>query len=159
MHVCYNYHSVDNLAGLDMNCLYCNSPQAPAKSRRNLGTRKYCNNTCQNAFQRQKKQQEFLVGKFKGVLLNFRTLKDGEWTRRLLVEKFGYACAKCGISEWCNSPITLEVNHIDGDASNNVLENVEFLCPNCHSQTSTFKRKNTHSARGYRRKIDKHIKD
>lgn len=53
-----------------------------------------------------------------------------------------YKCNKCGIKEWNNSQITLELEHIDGDRNNNIKSNLEWLCPNCHSQTSTYKSKN-----------------
>ena len=46
-----------------------------------------------------------------------------------------YKCEKCPIvDEWCGKPITLEVDHIDWDWSNCISENLQFLCPNCHSQ-------------------------
>jgi len=38
---------------------------------------------------------------------------------------------------WCGKPLCLEVDHIDGDWLNNLLENLRFLCPNCHSQCPT----------------------
>jgi hypothetical protein len=63
--------------------------------------------------------------------------------KRLIKEKLKvYKCECCGISEWNNKPITLELNHIDGINNNYRLENIEFLCPNCHSQTNNFRGKN-----------------
>lgn len=53
-----------------------------------------------------------------------------------------YACEKCGIYEWNDSHITLEIHHKDGNNKNNKLENLEILCPNCHSQTDNFRFKN-----------------
>lgn len=49
-----------------------------------------------------------------------------------------YKCECCGISEWMNKPITLQVHHINGDHFDNRLENLQLLCPNCHSQTENF---------------------
>lgn len=51
-----------------------------------------------------------------------------------------YKCLICGLSHWLEKPITFEVDHIDGDTSNNSRENLRALCPNCHSQTPTWRR-------------------
>ena len=51
-------------------------------------------------------------------------------------------CDGCGIVDWRGKPITLQCHHIDGDERNNKLENIEFLCPNCHSQTDNYLSKN-----------------
>lgn len=55
---------------------------------------------------------------------------------------FKYICNSCGLTEWLNKPIPLELEHKDGNSSNNKLENLELLCPNCHSFTSTYRGKN-----------------
>lgn len=48
-------------------------------------------------------------------------------------------CEMCGIgNEWNGKPLTLQLDHINGDHSDNRLENLRILCPNCHSQTSTW---------------------
>lgn len=50
-----------------------------------------------------------------------------------------YKCSICGIDEWNSQPIVLEIDHINGDKYDNRKENLRFLCPNCHSQTETFR--------------------
>lgn len=52
-----------------------------------------------------------------------------------------YQCERCGISEWNGIPIRLELHHKDGNHENSKLENIEILCPNCHSQTDNFRYK------------------
>lgn len=47
-------------------------------------------------------------------------------------------CEICGISEWNEKPISLQIHHINGDNCDNRIENLQVLCPNCHSQTDTY---------------------
>lgn len=49
-----------------------------------------------------------------------------------------YKCDCCGISEWQGKKLALQLDHINGDNHDNRLENLHWLCPNCHSQTDTF---------------------
>ena len=58
--------------------------------------------------------------------------------RRWLTKTFGYKCSMCGISEWNAHPITLQIDHVNGNAQDNTPQNLRFLCPNCHSQTDTY---------------------
>jgi 5-methylcytosine-specific restriction endonuclease McrA len=53
-----------------------------------------------------------------------------------------YKCSICGIENWNNKPIVLQLDHINGNNRDNRIENLRFLCPNCHSQTETFCGKN-----------------
>lgn len=68
-------------------------------------------------------------------------LRNGQALRDLSILQ-GRKCQNCGLAEWNQQPITLEVHHIDGDHLNNSLENLILLCPNCHSQTSNYKIRN-----------------
>jgi hypothetical protein len=108
----------------------------------------YCSNKCQVDFQNKKKIEDFLANKYVGKEIQFRS---GDWTRRILAEVKGYSCNCCGISSWNGKTLVLEVNHIDGDAINNHLDNLEFLCPNCHSQTETYRARNKSSSRSKRK--------
>lgn len=51
-------------------------------------------------------------------------------------------CSRCNNNEWMGEPLNLQLDHIDGDCSNNVVSNARLLCPNCHSLTPTFGAKN-----------------
>ena len=62
--------------------------------------------------------------------------------RIALINLRGHQCEKCKLSEWLNKPINLELHHYDGDKSNNNLDNLQLLCPNCHSYTDNYGSKN-----------------
>lgn len=52
-----------------------------------------------------------------------------------------YKCQACGISEWNGQHITLELEHKNGNRRDNRLENLSLLCPNCHAQTETWRKR------------------
>ena len=53
-----------------------------------------------------------------------------------------YECSKCGINEWNGKMLSLHLDHINGVNNDHRLENLRFLCPNCHSQTETYTGRN-----------------
>lgn len=66
----------------------------------------------------------------KGSNIKSNTLKA-----KLVKEKLkDDVCEICGLKDWLGSPISLELDHIDSDHSNNELSNLQILCPNCHAQ-------------------------
>lgn len=65
--------------------------------------------------------------------------KGGNGVKRYLRESRGDKCEECGLgNEWNGKPLTLQLDHIDGDSDNDDIENLRLLCPNCHTQTPTF---------------------
>jgi 5-methylcytosine-specific restriction endonuclease McrA len=77
---------------------------------------------------------------------DFEKLSFGRLRKRIILEQDG-KCNHCGINKWNNKDITLELEHIDGNHSNNKRENLEAICPNCHSQTNTWRGKNKNNNR------------
>lgn len=69
----------------------------------------------------------------------FDEIKKPETIKKRLIKERGYKCEVCLISEWLGEKIILELEHCDGDNRNNLRENLKLLCPNCHSQTKTWK--------------------
>ena len=51
-------------------------------------------------------------------------------------------CDDCGLSEWRSRPLTIQVDHRNGNRNDHRLENLRMLCPNCHSQTETYAARN-----------------
>ena len=62
--------------------------------------------------------------------------------KKQLIKINGQKCEKCLLSDWQESVIPIELHHIDGDRTNNKIENLQLLCPNCHALTPTYRGKN-----------------
>jgi len=64
--------------------------------------------------------------------------------RRVIIKDglLPYECSECDISEWNDKKLALHLDHINGKNGDHRLENLRFLCPNCHSQTDTYTGKN-----------------
>lgn len=67
--------------------------------------------------------------------------------RDIVLKEQDHKCARCHLDTWQAKPLPLEVDHIDGDGANNVRSNLEALCPNCHSQTKTWRGRNMGNGR------------
>ena len=86
---------------------------------------KYCSTKCQNRYQSRLKVEAGNAGHVA--------------CRRYLLEHVGNSCVICSNpGQWLGNPLTLHMDHIDGDRKNNNLHNLRLLCPNCHHQTDTW---------------------
>ena len=103
---------------------------------------KYCSNKCQQKHGKEKRIATWLeTGKSPGK----RTLRE------YLENKRDGQCYCCGITDWNGKFLRLEIDHIDGNPYNDSEDNLRLLCPNCHSQTDTYKNKNKGKGRLTRR--------
>ena len=77
-------------------------------------------------------------------------LRSGPGTKKRLIQDHGFIdiCSECGQEPfWNGKPLTLQLDHIDGNRFNNTIENLRILCGHCHSQTDTYS--NNRSATTY----------
>lgn len=99
---------------------------------------KYCSSNCQQEYQYQEKIKQWKSGTFNGRSGKYGLSKS---VRKYMLLKANNRCELCGWNK-INSytgKTPLEIHHIDGDYTNNTEENLQVLCPNCHSLTGTYK--------------------
>lgn len=80
-----------------------------------------------------RKPEEVLILRISGGRERHKVLK-----RSLISIGRSYCCYICKISEWQGKSIVLEIEHKNGNPLDDRQENIEFICPNCHSQTNTY---------------------
>lgn len=110
--------------------------------------KKYCSIECQHEFEYKQWIEEWKLGNKNGKIGNWGQLSHH--LRRYIFEKFGNKCCKCGWGETnpYTGTIPLEIDHIDGNYENNSEDNLQLLCPNCHSLTETYRGANRGNGRG-----------
>jgi hypothetical protein len=99
---------------------------------------KFCGPDCQAQHKFVETEQRILAGE----VSNRPTLK------KYLRKTRGWKCQECDLTEWRGHEVPLELDHEDGDPSNDLPENLRLLCPNCHALQPTSKGRN----RGFGRK-------
>lgn len=55
-----------------------------------------------------------------------------------LISIRGHICENCNLTLWLGEPIPLQLHHINGKEAGNMPENLQLLCPNCHSLTPNY---------------------
>ena len=109
------------------NCTYCGTESLFQHSKFN----KYCGPVCQGKHRYETVKKPLVEGGKLGksslpILIRYITERDG------------YKCNCCGLFDWLGEPISLDLDHIDGNNKNNFPDNLRLLCPNCHRQTPTW---------------------
>ena len=115
-------------------CKVCDSEAVFKYSKQNI----YCSITCQQKQKRSELVEDWLAGGSKSKW----KYAIPAWVKSYIIELRGYYCEECRIHEHNNKPLTLQIDHKDGNSSNNDVTNLRLLCPNCHSQTHTYGGKN-----------------
>ena len=130
-------------------CIYCGKEFKHKSSSTNT----FCDNHCQNEYEYIKYIEMWKNGEVDGVSGKSDVSK---YIRRYLFEKHNNKCEKCGwgVENPMTNKIPLQIHHIDGNCLNNNEENLELLCPNCHSLTENFGRLNSASKRKRKKKYD-----
>jgi hypothetical protein len=114
-----------NLQHQFRNCLFCAKELYHPKI--------YCDNKCQRSY---KFAAETLPNFLRG---NLTTVS----AKKCIIHLNGNLCQICGnVGTHNNKPLTLQLDHIDGNSDNNNPDNLRLLCPNCHTQTITYTGRN-----------------
>lgn len=132
--------SKNNIKDVIVNhCLYCGK-EIDYK-------RTYCSNKCCTSHMRLKVIERWKSGEYDGISGEYSLSKS---IRAYLLEKHEYKCEICGWGDVnpYTGTIPLEIHHKDGDYTNNKEENLQVLCPNCHSLTETHKSHNKNGRKG-----------
>lgn len=143
---CANSRDFSNRKRPPKSCLFCNK-QFHSWSH----DASYCSVQCRKDYMFTCVQKPNVEA---GVATHSTTLKKYLKTVR------GDVCECCGLSnEWNGKPLSLQLDHIDGNSDNNFPNNIRLLCPNCHTQTETFCSRNIKNskrrlyARQYRKRV------
>ena len=125
-------------------CLHCHIEKNSFPSSVN----KYCSKVCQKEFEYSENIKQWKEGRLSGNK-GIKSTQVTNFVKRYIEEKYNHKCAECGQDEvWNGKPLTLQIEHIDGNSSNTTENNLSLLCPHCHTQTPFYGSKNKGRGRG-----------
>lgn len=107
----------------------------------------FCSHSCQTEYKKTNYLERWKNGEENGLKGEYGL---SSFIRNYLLEKHNYKCELCGWGETnpYTNKIPLEIHHKDGDYRNNTEENLQVLCPCCHSLTESFKAHNKNGRKG-----------
>lgn len=132
----YSNAQKSNARQIRWECRFCGKEHLSLSAK--IG--KYCDHACQANSRKQDVVERVKLGE----------VKDRGLIRKALIRINGRSCYECKLEEWHGHPLSVEVDHIDGNAGNNAFSNLRLLCPNCHSITKTWKGRNKGQGRAAR---------
>ncbi len=125
-----NYQKIRN----DRPCIVCGNPLGK-------NAKKFCSTKCERDFLYNEYIKKWKAGEKDGIRCEYQI---SDHIKHYIHDKYENKCCKCGwheINPYTNKT-PLEIHHKDGDYKNNKEDNLELLCPNCHSLTATYKNSN-----------------
>jgi len=126
------------------NCVNCGTEKLFSYSK----TNRYCSKACYRDDVYKQNIQRWKNGEVTGNK-GVNSIQASNYVRKYIEEKFDHKCSNCGQGKvWAGKPLTLQLEHLDGDSSNSSEENLTILCPNCHTQTDSYGSKNKGRGRG-----------
>lgn len=110
-------------------------------------TGRFCSNKCQQDHRRKEYLDKWKNGEENGLVGEYSMSK---FVRNYLLEKNNNRCQICGWGErnQYTKKVPLQIHHIDGNCTNNKEENLQVLCPNCHSLTENYGKRNKNATIG-----------
>lgn len=124
-------------------CLNCGKMKEVGKGSSGI----FCDVYCQHEYSHKQYIENWKVGKVDGLVGEYGLSLH---IKRYMLKKAEYKCETCGWHEVnpTTGKVPLEIHHIDGNYTNNKEENLQVLCPNCHSLTHTYKSLNKNGRKG-----------
>ena len=110
---------------------------------KNRNSQIYCSSSC--------KSKEYQQQIYSDISNGIVTGHSNRTVKNYLIHKRGCRCEMCCISEWQGRPLTIILDHIDGNSDNWVLSNLRLICSNCDTLTPTYKKRNNGNGRYSRR--------
>jgi len=111
----------------------------------NIDTKHFC---------RQRNKTKIAKIPLEKLMVENSTYSNGNLKLRLIKENiFLYYCSMCGINEWQGKKLSLHLDHINGINNDHRINNLRFLCPNCHSLTPTYGSKNIKKSKPRNKKL------